>query len=323
MSVNPASEAPSGESVPSLSIVVCCFTPARRAQLLEAVASSLRQAGPADQVIVVVDHNDLLHVDLRATLDDRVILVTNSFQTGLSGARNTGLSLAVNDIVVFLDDDAALQPGALDAVRGAFVDESVVSIGGAVEAQWQRGAAPRWFPAEFGWVIGCDYRGLPADGGPIRNPIGAAMAVRRSALIQINGFSSRLGRVGSLPSGCEETLMGVLLHQQFPDQRIIRHADFLVHHHVSAERATPRYFARRCYQEGRSKAALTRISGQRAALSSERGYTTKVLTSGIWQSRRTPSRVLALIGGFVLTTTGFVVGLIETTTGSPRKEHLR
>lgn len=303
-------------SMTDVTVVVCCFTSARRQQLLAAVGSALTQARPGDQVIVTVDHNDDLHADLHNTLDDRTILAKNSFQRGLSGARNTGAGLAVNDVIVFLDDDATLRPGALDAVRSAFADDSVVSIGGAVEADWQSGGPPPWFPAEFGWVVGCDYRGLPTDGASIRNPIGAAMAVRRDALSRIGGFSSDLGRVGHLPAGCEETLMGVLLHEHFPRQKILRHTDFGVTHHVSADRATPRYFARRCYQEGRSKAALTRISGQRAALSSERSYTTRILPTALWRARRRPSRMLALIAGFLLTTAGFATGLART----PRKE---
>lgn len=318
-SVNDVSARPrSGADAPSsaLSVVICCFTSARRQQLLDAVESALTQTEPGDQVIVTVDHNDTLYADLQGTLDSRTVLAKNAFQRGLSGARNTGSDLATTDIIVFLDDDAALQPGALEAVRSAFADDSVISIGGAIKANWESGVPPRWFPAEFNWVVGCDYRGLPAHGSPIRNPIGAAMAVRRDALARIGGFSRDLGRVGHLPAGCEETLMGVLLHQHFPQQKIIRHTDFRVTHHVSVERATPRYFARRCYQEGRSKAALTRISGQRAALSSERSYTTRILPTGLWQARRHPTRMLALIVGFTLTATGFVTGLARM----PRRE---
>lgn len=327
MSMNPATDARAATRDIGLSIVVCCFTSDRRSQLLDAVESALDQVAPDDQVIVVVDHNDALHADLQATLGDRITLTPNVFQRGLSGARNTGAERAQGDVVVFLDDDAAMQAGALDAVRHAFTDASVVSIGGAVEARWQAGVPPRWFPAEFGWVVGCDYRGLPGHGAAIRNPIGAAMAVRRDALARIDGFSSRLGRVGDLPTGCEETLMGVRLRERFPDHRIIRDGGFRVTHHVSAERATVRYFLRRCYQEGRSKAALTRMSGRRAALSSERSYTAKVLTTGIWRARRTPGRVVALVGGFAVTTTGFVIGLIRSaaadTVGSSRKELAR
>ncbi len=296
-----------------LSVVVCCYTAARRAQVLRVVESALNQlAGTGDEVIVVVDHNDDLREDLSVALPPSVILIPNTFQRGLSGARNTGVRRCGNEVVVFVDDDAVLTAGALDGARQAFDDPSIVAIGGAVEADWQTGSAPDWFPEEYGWVVGCDYRGLPACGDQIRNPIGAAMAVRRTALERINGFSTKLGRVGDLPTGCEETLMGVQLREEFPDQRIIRHTAFRVAHHVPADRATLRYFTRRCYQEGRSKASLTRISGQQAALSSERSYTTRILPSGAWQARRNPRRVLALITGFVYTATGFAIGLVLT-----------
>jgi glucosyl-dolichyl phosphate glucuronosyltransferase len=296
-----------------LSVVICCYTAARWTQVLRVVDSALEQiAGPGDEIIVVVDHNDELLTDLCSTLPRPIILIPNTFARGLSGARNTGVERSVNDVVVFVDDDAVLTPGALDGARQAFDDASVIAIGGAVDADWQPGSAPDWFPAEYGWVVGCDYRGLPSCGDQIRNPIGAAMAVRRTALNHIDGFSTRLGRVGDLPAGCEETLMGVQLRAEFPEKRIIRHTAFRVAHHVSADRATWRYFIRRCYQEGRSKASLTRISGGQAALSSERSYTTRILTSGAWKARRNPRRVLALIAGFIYTASGFAVGLALT-----------
>lgn len=296
-----------------LSVVVCCYTAARRAQVLRVVNSALHQiVDTQDEVIVVVDHNDDLREDLSAALPPSIILISNIFERGLSGARNTGVGRADNEVVVFVDDDAVLTAGALDGARQAFDDPSIVAIGGAVQADWQTGSAPHWFPEEYGWVVGCDYRGLPACGDQIRNPIGAAMAVRRTALDHINGFSTKLGRVGDLPTGCEETLMGVQLRAEFPEQRIIRHTAFRVAHHVPADRATLRYFTSRCYQEGRSKASLTRISGRQAALSSERSYTTRILPSGAWQARRNPRRVLALITGFVYTATGFAIGLVLT-----------
>ncbi|WP_245905925.1 glycosyltransferase family 2 protein [Mycolicibacterium palauense] len=326
MSLSPASAAHVSACNPLLSLVICCFSSARWPHLVDAVDSALTQAGPADEVIVVVDHNDELHAALHQAFHNRIVLATNTDERGLSGARNSGVALCRNDIVVFLDDDATLRAGALEAARRAFTDDTVVSIGGAVDAQWQRGAPPRWFPREFGWVVGCDYRGLPADGASIRNPIGAAMAVRRSALLRIEGFSTRLGRVGDLPSGCEETLMGVRLQQAFPDRRIVRRTGFRVTHHVGDQRATPGYFARRCYQEGRSKAALARMSGAGPALASERGYTATVLTSGLWRARRTPGRALALVLGFTLTAMGFATGLLRPTprgSRTPGKEHRR
>ena len=293
----------------SLSVVICCYTVKRRAQVIKVLDSALHQIADGDELILVVDHNDALLEDLTDAVDRRIVIVPNRFQRGLSGARNTGVQRAQSDVVVFVDDDAVLAPAALNGARAAFADPTVIAIGGAVDAAWEGGRAPDWFPAEYGWVVGCDYRGLPECGDQIRNPIGAAMAARRPALDQINGFSTELGRIGDLPAGCEETLMGVQLRAQFPEQRIIRHTAFRVDHHVPVDRATLRYFTRRCYQEGRSKASLTRISGQQAALSSERSYTTRILTSGAWQARRHPRRLFAIAIGFVYTATGFVIGL--------------
>ncbi|MGU3499016.1 glycosyltransferase family 2 protein [Mycobacterium sp. C31M] len=295
-----------------LSVVICCYTAARRAQVLRVVDSALAQIAGDDEIIVVVDHNDALLQDLTSTLDPRIELVSNRFQRGLSGARNTGVERSAKDVVVFVDDDAVLTDGSLAGARSAFTDPSVVAIGGAVDADWESGTAPHWFPEEFGWVVGCDYRGLPPCGAQIRNPIGAAMAARRTALVEIDGFSTELGRVGDLPAGCEETLMGVQLRAEYPDQQIIRHTAFRVEHHVPSERATLRYFTRRCYQEGRSKASLTRISGQQAALASERSYTTRILPSGAWRARSNPRRVLAIIVGFCYTAIGYAVGLVRT-----------
>lgn len=295
----------------SLTVVICCFTDRRRDQTIAAARAALDQLLPGEHVVVVVDHNAALQDDLSVTLDNRITVLSNSFERGLSGGRNTGLSWAPGDVVVFLDDDAVLHDGSLHRIREVFSGDDVVALGGGVEPAWQAGRAPGWFPPEFGWVVGCDYRGLPADGAAIRNPIGAAMAVRKDALSSINGFSPELGRVGTLPAGCEETLMGVALGREFPHLRIVRDTGFRVAHHVPADRTTFTYFLRRCYHEGGSKAVLSRLSGPSAALSSERTYTTEILPTGLWHARANPRRAAALLAGFAATATGFIVGAVQ------------
>ncbi len=309
---SPAQPAPA--VAPTLSIVICCYTARRLDQLHAAVLSAVGQLGADDEVIVVVDHNPDLFATLHADItvrDDRVRVLANTETNGLSGARNTGVGAAVGGVVVFLDDDAAFDAGALDAVRNRFAGTEVIAIGGAVLARWSDDAEPGWFPSEFGWVVGCDYRGLPADGATIRNPIGAAMAVRREALVEIGGFSRHLGRRGTFPAGCEETLMGIVLHERFPSSVIVRDTGLRVHHHVPRDRATFDYFLRRCYQEGRSKAILAKLTSADSALSSERGYATRTLPSGVWLHRRQPLRVLALVVGLAVTTAGFVTGTVN------------
>lgn len=313
MTTQPSPVAESLTTAVSLSVVICCYTAARRAMLNAAVDAALVQTGRADEVIVVVDGNEPLHRQLRARFRERVTVLPNAYQRGLSGARNTGLHAASGEVVVFVDDDAVPESAALDGVRAAFADPTVVAIGGAVVPAWQSGAAPSWFPPEFGWVVGCDYRGLPADGDGIRNPIGAAMAVRRAELSDIGGFSSHLGRVGALPTGGEETLMSIELKRRHPWGRIVRHTAFGVSHSVSHDRSTPSYFVRRCFHEGRSKAILTGLCGQRTSLESERGYVVRTLPSGLWRARRRPARMLALLVGLAVTTMGYLTGLITKT----------
>lgn len=331
MSAQPLAPELRSSSAISLSVVICCYSAARRALLDSAVAAVLAQLGPADEFIVVVDgrvdsdaegcgegraEGDTMYRALAAAYTGRVQLVRNRFRPGLSGARNTGLQLATREIMVFLDDDAELAPGGLDDVRAAFTDPTLTALGGAVHPSWPSGRPPVWFPPEFGWVVGCDYRGLPPDGATIRNPIGAAMAVRRAELAAVDGFSDRLGRVGSLPAGCEETMMGIQLTRRDPRARIVRRTRFAVAHTVSADRITVSYFARRCFHEGRSKAVLSRLCGRAAALESERTYATRTLPTGAWRARRHPTRVLALIVGLMVTAAGYLAGAMTYCAGA-------
>ncbi|MDG4668926.1 glycosyltransferase family 2 protein [Mycobacterium sp. 236(2023)] len=299
-------------TAPSLSVVICCYTERRRRSLAAGADAALRQLASGDELILVVDGNEDLFHDLCADYGDRLTVVANAHRRGLSGARNTGLETASGDVVVFLDDDAALLPDALGSVRSTFVDDGITAMGGAVHPYWHSGSRPTWFPPEFGWVVGCDYRGLPSDGAPIRNPIGAAMAVRREHLADIGGFSDRLGRVGTLPTGCEETMMGIELVRSNPHSHIVRRTAFAVTHEVPHDRATVSYFMQRCFHEGRSKAILTQLCGQQSSLESERAYTTRTLPSGMWHARRHPSRVMAIVAGLFVTAAGYVVGRTQT-----------
>ena len=106
--------------------------------------------------------------------------------------------------------------------------------------------------------------------------------------------------------------MGIELVRHHPTTRIVRHAAFSVSHTVSADRVTLSYFLRRCFHEGRSKAILTRLCGQRSSLASERRYTTQTLPTGLWNARRRPGRMLALIAGLTTAAGGYLMGLIQT-----------
>lgn len=300
----------------SIGVVVCAYTEDRWDDLVSGVAAVQRQRQPGDELVVVIDHNDALAQRARAALPEDVQVVTSAGVPGLSDARNTGVSATRADVVAFLDDDALPAPGWLSGFREVFADPDVAAVGGAIRPRWDGGTAPRWFPPEFGWVIGCDYRGLPGDGEAIRNPIGASMAVRRELVGAVGGFSPLVGRVGTRPVGNEETELGIRIRQRDPDARIVRATGPVVHHRVPRSRQTVRYFLSRCYHEGISKAALTGSVGSHDGLSAERAYVTRVLPSGVGLHMRDAlrgepaglARAALVPLGLAATGTGFVVG---------------
>ncbi|WP_278315449.1 glycosyltransferase [Lolliginicoccus levis] len=311
---------PPSSPAASLAMVICCYTEKRWDLLALAIDAASAQAIPAhDEVIVVVDHNQALF-DRVARAFPLARVVANSEQPGLSGARNTGARAATKDVLVYLDDDAILRDEALDALRAILIERAAIVVGGAVHPRWEGGRAPAWFPEEFGWVVGCDYTGIAPDGATIRNPIGACMAVDRESLLRIGGFSNELGRVGTLPVGCEETLMGIRIAADDPAAELVRGIGFAVDHAVPQDRQQFRYFLSRCYHEGRSKAILTAAVGSESGLSSERAYATRTLPAGVIRSlgealRGDPAgarRAATIIVGLLVTAWGMLRGRLAS-----------
>ena len=297
------------------SVVICAYTIERWEQLGAAVDSALSQVADTDEVIVVIDHNSELLDRAQRSLGNSVTVVGNTGTRGLSGARNTGVGVSTGDVVVFLDDDAVATDDWLDLLTSPFVNPDVVGVGGRAEPDWESGKAPRWMPEEFLWVVGCSYKGLPTEAAPVRNPIGCNMAFRRSAIEDVGGFSSDLGRVGKKPVGGEETDLSIRI-AHVVGGRIMYEPAAAVAHHVNAARENWTYFARRCYFEGRSKAVLAKRVGASDATEAERTYLSTLargVTSRIGEAIRTRrtaplAQIGALLAGLAITTTGFAVG---------------
>ena len=292
----------------SLTVIVCSYTMERWPDLTAAVESLRAQEHAVDEILVVIDHCDELAS--RAVRDlAGVRVVANEHERGLSGARNTGVEKAGGDIVAFLDDDATADPGWTAQLLTAYQNPAVLGVGGHVEPRW-RAPRPDWFPREFQWVVGCSYRGQPTRTTAVRNFIGANMSFRRSALTQSGGFRADLGRVGRHPAGCEETELCIRVSRQRPDTVLLHEPAAVVRHSVPAERTTWNYFRRRCFAEGVSKAAVTEYCGQGDALSSERSYVGSTIPSGFAAAllRGRPRTAATLIGGVLLTVSGYVSG---------------
>lgn len=309
----------SRERNPRVSVVICAYTLDRWDQLVLAVGS-LGHQRPDHETIIVIDHNDELFARASATWPQHRV-VANTGARGLSSGRNTALAIATGDIVAFLDDDAWAEPGWLERLVAGFTGPEVVAVGGSAAPIWPDDP-PAALPEELLWIVGCSYRGLPEQAGPIRNVMGCSMAFRRDPLMRIGGFNPDTGRIGKLPIGCEETEACIRLRQTDPAAVARYEPAARVRHHVSADRTVIGYVLSRSWCEGLSKAALARTLGPQSALSSESAYATRVLPAGFWRELRSgsPTGAFAIVLSLAAATAGYARGRLAPVRPGARRD---
>lgn len=293
----------------NVSVVICAYTEDRWSDVLAAVASVRDQHHLPYEIILVIDHNPDLLAKLRAELPD-VQVLANTGPQGLSGGKNTGVAAAHGDIVAFLDDDAIAEPEWLSAMVASY-GPRVSGVGGLTLPLWA-GEAPRWFPDEFAWVVGCTYTGMTT--GPIRNLMGGNASFRRDVFEVAGGFRSGIGRSsGKRPLGCEETEFCIRLRQAAPETVLLYDDRAVIWHRVPAERARFAYFRSRCYAEGLSKAMVTQSVGLGDGLASERAHALKTLPLGVLRhlGAGEVGKAGAIVAGLGFTVSGYAVGSLR------------
>ena len=299
------------------SVVIACHTEARWKSLLRAIGSAQNQGAPPAKVIVAVDHNQALSSRLRSEVSG-IEVVDHVGTAGASGTRNAGAKLVQTPIVVFLDDDACARRDWLEALLTPLADPSVVGAGGMTIPAWN-GSAPSWFPDEFGWVVGASYAGLPAETAPIRNVWSENMAVRRDAFDAVGGFRVGFGKLGAA-SRPEDTDLCLRISAGVPEARWMYVPTAVVEHEVPRERASLRFFLRRCYSEGAGKIELSAHLAADRNLADERTYLLRTLPLAMVRAvrERHPQRALAIIVGVGAAGVGALSSLLRLRPIKPR-----
>ncbi|MFE1803169.1 glycosyltransferase [Streptomyces sp. NPDC059517] len=324
-------------SAPDISVVICVYTEDRWEDILAAVASVRAQSRPARETLLVVDHNRTLldrlskeyeehgehaHGERRGAGEVRVL--ANAGPRGLSAGRNTGIAASRGDVIAFLDDDAVAERDWLRHFAEGYADPRVMAVGGRTMPIWASGRRPVWFPAEFDWVVGCTYRGLPPGRVRVRNVLGGNASFRRTAFDAAGGFATGIGRDGDRrPLGCEETELCIRLTRARPDAVLLIDDRAVIHHRVPEAREHFAYFRTRTYAEGLSKALVARSVGAGKGLESERRYTTRVLPAGVARGLRDAllarpggaGRAAAIVAGVVTAAGGYALGSVRARRG--------
>lgn len=292
------------------SVVIACHSERRWPSLLSAITSAQTQDPPPAQVIVAVDHNPALCGRLRAEVEG-IEVADHRGVAGASGTRNAGVAIVSSPLAVFLDDDVRAQPGWLRELVAPLSDPDVVGTGGRTLPAWL-GRRPRWFPDEFGWVVGASYAGLPTRLAPIRNVWSENMAVRRGAFDAVGGFRPGFGKLGRI-SRPEDTDLCIRISSTAPAMRWMYVPTAVVDHEVPPERATVAFFLRRCYWEGAGKIELSAHLGKDRELRDERAYVLRTLPRALWRALLAPDlpRALAIVAGVGAAAMGAAAGVVE------------
>lgn len=237
-----------------------------REELLPRALESLLRAERPDRLEV-----DVLVIDNRSTDSTRAIVeafmprfgghlhYVYESRPGRSHALNTGVAATRGDLVGMIDDDEEVNRDWLLTIAAAFEDPATDFIGGPYLPRWG-GERPSWVGTAYGSAIGWAECGQSIQQfGPAFNAMlmGGNAVIRRSVLERVGQYSVDLGRTpGTRLLSCEdEDMFGRLLAI---GARGFYRPDLIIHHYVSPERLTKRYFRRWCFWRGVSLGVLDR-----------------------------------------------------------------
>jgi GT2 family glycosyltransferase len=164
---------------------------------------------------------------------------------------------ARGDVLVFIDDDALPHAGWLPAILAPFADPRVAVVGGRVHLRYVAPPPPWWDHSFDDYLSFYDLGDAPIDLGtrPSRDaPRGANMAVRRDALLAVDGFNLRLGpRADRHTVGEESDLCLRLLARGYAIRYV---PDSIVDHLVDPRRLDPDWLCGRAFWNGWSESIV-------------------------------------------------------------------
>ncbi len=251
----------------SFSVIICTYN---RADLLrDAVKSLLTQQYPRrDYEVIVVDNNSTdstpsVVEELKGAYPELNLRYVFEEKQGLSAARNTGAKAAVGEILAFIDDDSEADSGWLDNLCEIYSScPDIASVGGKIIPDWI-GEKPSWFNGNAENIGKLDRGDKIKEFVFPEHPFGGNLTIKRSILIDLGGFSQRLGRKSKGLLSNEEKEFYYRLSQR-PEYRTLYAPDAIVHHKAFADKLTKRFVLRRFYWQGVSESVFEQITHPRS-----------------------------------------------------------
>ncbi|MCF3178668.1 glycosyltransferase [Streptomyces polychromogenes] len=172
--------------VPAVSAVVPAHN--EEATIAACVRALLDGGCPGIDIVVVDDGStDGTATAARSVVDPRVRVVSQP-NRGKPAALNAGVALAAHEVILMVDADTAIAPGAAAHLAAAFADPQVGAVAGNTKVANRTGLLPLWQHLEYVMSFGLERRLFDLIGASPTIP-GAIGAFRRSALAACGGIS--------------------------------------------------------------------------------------------------------------------------------------
>jgi glycosyltransferase involved in cell wall biosynthesis len=275
-----------------LSVIICTCN--REKYLYNVLQSLAGNAFPTESYeLLVIDNNSTdgtaAECDrFRAAFPGIAFRRVVEAQQGLSHARNRGIDEAAGDILIYVDDDATVNPGYLQAWYVFFSQHPAAMAAGGPVIPVYEATKPRWLSRfTIPLITGYFYRGERVKVfGKSGFPRGGNAAYRSTVFRSVGRFNVQLGRKGDSLAGAEEKdLFDRMRAQRLPFYYI---HNAVLYHIIPPAKLTAGYFNALTLALGRSERLRTQ------AISKQK-YITRLLIEAVkWGVS------LALFAGYTL-----------------------
>ena len=245
-----------------ISVIICTYN---RDKYIYNVLQSLAQGtlGPDGYEIVLVDNNctDNTRSEVERFCYDypqvslRYFVETNQ---GLSHARNRGIKESKGDILVYVDDDATVNPEYLKTYADWFESHPETdAAGGPIIPHYETGSEPKWMTYFIKRLLtGYLYFGDNAKPFPGDNYPGGGNAAYRSRVFEKVGlYNVELGRNGDNLGGGEEK--DIFDKMKREGMQFVYLPDAILYHSIPGYKLEADFFNRLTTGIGQSERART------------------------------------------------------------------
>lgn len=230
-----------------ISVIICCYNSASRIERTLA-ALALQEVPPTIPWELILVNN--------ASTDNTVDLAVEKWkeyackipfrivdepQSGLTYAREKGISEAAYEILVFCDDDNWLEPNYVAGIYKILTSNEQIAACGGEGVPFFEGNEPTWFNT-YQEAFATGKQDRFTENGQIIQLYGAGLGIKKSSLDELakKGFKPKLnGRTGkNLASGEDTELSYALI---LIGKKLIFSPELKFHHYLPVERTSLQY----------------------------------------------------------------------------------